>query len=481
MRYSGNKLSLVVFVLIAAIAGYVFWQSSVEFSVLEERKGGLGYVSDETWYVSASRVILVRLFKAEPRQVERYGATVVFREKVQDEVYLVILSRQLGLNITFYKNIPAVYVAGSRNMVQEFIEKTSERYTVDVVIPGWTMPDREHIHIYLNWEHPPLGKYLIALSMYALGDEPVYWRIPVVIAGALTVLLVLLVLEKLTRNMLVAIAGAVLLVMDTLSRALFSIALLDGYVALFTTLALYLAVNKKYNWALLAGLTGALFKASSLFTVIPIVILLARRDAKTKPLGPTRVRAFLLSALFYTFSAVLLYLSMLTLASLPLIAYMGVVNWFTRAVLGSAKWHLSVKCIGAHCPQSSAPWDWFLGLNSFPLYVYPGGRVLYATGITPLWVTSAVLLVLALPAIYTGVKEYGYIVLFYLGVFSGYVLTWILGGRTQYSFYSIHLAPMVYVNLVYVVNLLTSKNTVNKLVSTWFNLLQGVLDKLVLY
>ncbi|MEM3763422.1 MAG: glycosyl transferase family 39, partial [Desulfurococcaceae archaeon] len=106
---------------------------------------------------------------------------------------------------------------------------------------------------------------------------------------------------------------------------------------------------------------------------------------------------------------------------------------------------------------------------------------LYATGITPLWVTSAVLLVLALPAIYTGVKEYGHIVLFYLGVFSGYVLTWILGGRTQYSFYSIHLAPMVYINLVYVVNLLTSKNTVNKLVSTWFNLLQGVLDKLVLY
>jgi predicted membrane-bound dolichyl-phosphate-mannose-protein mannosyltransferase len=333
----------------------------------------------------------------------------------------------------------------------------------------------------LNWEHPPLGKYLIALSMYALGDEPVYWRIPVVVAGALTVLLVLLVLEKLTRNMLVAIAGAVLLVMDTLSRALFSIALLDGYVALFTTLALYLAVCRKYNWALLAGLTGALFKASSLFTVIPIVILLARRDAKTKPPGPTRVRAFLLSALFYAFSAVLLYLCMLTLASLPLIAYMGVVNWFTRAVLGSAKWHLSVKCIGAHCPQSSAPWDWFLGLNSFPLYVYPGGRVLYATGITPLWITSAVLLVLALPAIYTGVKEYGYIVLFYLGVFSGYVLTWILGGRTQYSFYSIHLAPMVYINLVYVVNLLTSKNTVNKLVSTWFNLLQGVLDKLVLY
>ncbi|MEM4437012.1 MAG: glycosyl transferase, partial [Thermosphaera sp.] len=31
----------------------------------------------------------------------------------------------------------------------------------------------------------------------------------------------------------------------------------------------------------------------------------------------------------------------------------------------------------------------------------------------------------------------------------GYVSLWIIGGRSQYSFYSIHLAPLVYSTLVY--------------------------------
>src|SRR5690606_41422311 len=60
--------------------------------------------------------------------------------------------------------------------------------------------------------HPPLGKWIIALGMAAMGPGSSFgWRVMTAILGSLTVLLVYLVALQLTRSRTVAgIAGGLL-------------------------------------------------------------------------------------------------------------------------------------------------------------------------------------------------------------------------------------------------------------------------------
>jgi predicted membrane-bound dolichyl-phosphate-mannose-protein mannosyltransferase len=463
-------VKLLVAAIIVAVSCYYFWEHALELESLEAQRGGLGYVSDETWYVSASRVILLKVFHAEPRQVGLYGATVVFSEKPPSYAPIELLGLELGVKVEArYTKLPAVYVLGREERVRELLEKVSREYRIAAVVPGWAMPDKEGIHEYINWEHPPLAKYLTAASMALIGDKPALWRIPVVVAGALTTLLVFLVLERLSGDMLVGLAGSLLFLLDPLVKAMFSIAMLDGFVALFTAVALYFAINGKLREAFIAALIGGLFKATGLFTVIPVVVLMSRKSARA--LGGS-ARVFVAALAFYALVAATLYTLMLFLASLPIVLYMGLENWLKYALLGAVKWHLSIKCVGAECPISSAPWEWFIGTNSFPLYVYSSGRVLYAEGLAPLWLLSLLLLLFSLPLLLLGERRsYGLLTLFYLGVFSGYLLLWVLGGRTQYSFYSVHIAPMVYALLAYVIGrVLPRRELFLSVVSYWVNI-----------
>lgn len=64
----------------------------------------------------------------------------------------------------------------------------------------------------INPEHPPLAKYLIALSILALGDRPLSWRFPSALAGALVALCAFGLTLRLTRSLHSAyIAWALLL------------------------------------------------------------------------------------------------------------------------------------------------------------------------------------------------------------------------------------------------------------------------------
>lgn len=488
MRALENRiLLLLTLVTLTTISLYIYWQSALEFQEIETARQGLGYVSDETWYVSASRVLLVRIFKMEPKQEVSYGATVVFQERITRQ-YLEMLSNKCGANInihytqlvnTTYKT--AVYASGSRDSILCFIRHVDKEFAVEVIIPGWPLPDRENLHVYLNTEHPPLGKYLIALSMLTLGDRPVYWRIPIIIAGALTAMFLYLLLHRLTGNPAVAVVATTLFILDPLTRAMFSISMLDGFVALFTTVSAYMATRRKYKLALITSLIGGLFKATGLFAAIPIVILLSRDEVKRRVAsGECAIKSLLYSFLFYGAATVLLYMSFLVIASLPLIYYMGVAGWFRNSVAGSISWHLSVKCVGDKCPVSSAPWEWFVGVNSFPLYVYPNNEVLRAQGVIPVWFASLLLLIFSTPVVYIERRDYSYIALYYYGILSGYILIWLLGGRTQYSFYSIQLAPLVYANLAYVFGtVLTSKETLTEVLKAWYSTLEITISKLL--
>ncbi|MCY0867919.1 MAG: glycosyltransferase family 39 protein [Desulfurococcus sp.] len=451
-------------VLIAVVIGMaaftVFALSALQFQELESSRNGRGYVSDEVWYVGSARILLVKVFGLEPRMASgSYGYTVIYEGNLDLEL-LKDTAAAYGLELrSDYSKLKAFYVYGDRENVLRFMSEIQGSVKVVDAIPGWMLPDNEGINRYLNLEHPPLGKYLIALSIYALGDEPFTWRIPLILAGSLTVVLVYLSVRKLSGSTLIALTSAVLLVAEPLSRVMFSLALLDGFVAFTSMLSFYLAVHGRYKGALLAGILGGLFKLSGLFSLIPLALIYLRQWARRNP--STLFLAYNLLALAFT--ALVLYLALLTLISLPLISYLGTVRWIRDSLLNPLKWHTSVKCMGAGCPVSSSPWDWFLGANAFPVYLNPD---VYAEGFTPFWSTVFISILVFAPLAFRD-KKHGLLWLYLLGSWSGYVLLWLAGGRTQYSFYSIQLAPFVYMYLVYTVTYVVNKANISYLISLY--------------
>jgi len=86
--------------------------------------------------------------------------------------------------------------------------------------------------------HPPLGKWLIALGMWAVGPEnPFGWRLATALFGTLLVLLVYLVAKTLTGSTPLATLAGFLTAIDGLAIVLSRVALLDGFLAVFALLA----------------------------------------------------------------------------------------------------------------------------------------------------------------------------------------------------------------------------------------------------
>jgi dolichyl-phosphate-mannose-protein mannosyltransferase len=91
--------------------------------------------------------------------------------------------------------------------------------------------------------HPPLGKWLIALSITLFGDTPFGWRFVGAFAGVLTVAATYAIARRLLRGSpgqsLLAAVAPLLLLMDGLFLAQARIAMLDIFLVLFTTLGLW--------------------------------------------------------------------------------------------------------------------------------------------------------------------------------------------------------------------------------------------------
>ena len=96
--------------------------------------------------------------------------------------------------------------------------------------------------------HPPLGKWLIALGMAALGPtDPASWRLSVAIAGILGVVVVMAITHRLWRNSTITVLAGALLAIDGHAIVLSRVALLDNFVMLFGLLG-FAAVLLDRSW-----------------------------------------------------------------------------------------------------------------------------------------------------------------------------------------------------------------------------------------
>ena len=91
----------------------------------------------------------------------------------------------------------------------------------------------------INWEHPPLAKYIIGVSAVYLGDP----HIVTYIAGYASVLIFYFTLLKISGDKLKSLISTVIITTEIPFVKVFNYALLDDFAILFSSAAFYLAIT----------------------------------------------------------------------------------------------------------------------------------------------------------------------------------------------------------------------------------------------
>ncbi|MGI8667469.1 MAG: dolichyl-phosphate-mannose--protein mannosyltransferase [Jatrophihabitans sp.] len=86
---------------------------------------------------------------------------------------------------------------------------------------------------YMFIVHPPLGKWLIALTSAIWGDNSLGWRIAPAIAGTVSVLIMVRLAQRMFRSTVLGVLAGLLLALDGISLVMSRVALLDIFLQLF--------------------------------------------------------------------------------------------------------------------------------------------------------------------------------------------------------------------------------------------------------
>ncbi|MGC8817148.1 MAG: glycosyltransferase family 39 protein [Candidatus Hadarchaeum sp.] len=391
-------------------------------------QGTSGYVADETWYVISARNILREIFGVQPRYIDSEGRqnyTVFFRSyaalKEDNQRFIDFIEANFGgVVIKDYEKVAAISVATVKELNRSAVSEAFPQ--VKLVQSGYCYPDVSGADTYMNAEHPPLAKYLIGASMLLFGDQPMAWRILGIFAGALALLVTYFFVARLLNNEVAALLVFPLALADPILRAMSSVAMLDIYVVFFLSLSMWFALRRSYFLsAVFIGLASA-SKFTGVFSIAALFLFMLFRRAGVK------------KTVFYPFLVPLII--WLGLNS-PLIIKWGIQGWL-REIQTGLNWFLTSRPPG---PAVSDPWGWFVNQNPFTLNLNPD----VAAAVNPaVYLLGLVSLVLTPYFAYKSNRDVIIPALWFLFTFLGYVLVYILGNRTMYSFYVVTLSVMAY-------------------------------------
>ncbi len=445
MSKHATVAALLVLVAAAIVACFAYYEYHYESKIID-------YISDECWYVSAARNILRTYFGITPHGP--WGgvmATVEFKTPPTQQMYRLWANEAVkyvksiggrvvkGINYYKYSSngnyLPAICVVVPPSNVSKLKDVPHETmYAI-----GYCYPNAAGILTYMNFEHPPLVKYFLDVIMVTVGDYPPYWRIPSILAGCGTLVLIFLALRRMLGRItgaFLGVAAMLLTVFDITFRSMSMVAMLDIFVAFFTYLTYYMMVRKRLAGTAIALGLGFISKWTGIFQGLPALIGWLR--SKRKP-------ADVLLYLIYVPAA------MFVLSALPFIIHDGFMTWWANGVVGAIKWHLSIKTTGG--PPKALPWDWIIGRNAFPLHYVFNSKTgqwvadLIAAGNPPVYMLLAALSIYVIPAL-KKLPDRGFTWGFTWGTFFMYIFIYLLGAKTQYSFYSVQIVPLFYTLLV---------------------------------
>jgi predicted membrane-bound dolichyl-phosphate-mannose-protein mannosyltransferase len=448
-KLSSKRARKILIVLMVILTIAFVYES---FTLANNMKGTLGYVSDECWYVSSSRNILRELFKVQPSYISPDGyyhySIFFYTPDVRDEMIPSLndtLSAQYGGQIlTKYNNTYCVTVMTQKPLNQQAIKDSIQG--VGIIQAGYQYPDNNGIENYMNTEHPPLTKFIIGFFMLSLGDKPIVWRIPSIILGTLMLVLICLIVIKITNNYFIVFLVFLFAFVDSIFMAMSSVAMLDIYAAFFLTLSAWLALRNNY---FLSAVSLGLSASAKLTGVFPVVALLIFMLVIRFNVIKSFVYPLIVSPVIWVS------------ANIPFIVHYGLKDWISQ-VEGGLKWHISPRPNG---PPVSSPWGWFYNQNQFALNFKPD----VIAKVDPVIYIVALVMLVFIPYIYFKVnKKYLVPTLWFLAGFLGYVGVYFLGNKTLYSFYVITLSPMVYVLAAAFIYYLTEPRTFKDALKSYY-------------
>ena len=291
----------------------------------------------------------------------------------------------------------------------------------------FSYPNEQGIQTYINPEHPPLGKYFMAIFILLLGYQPIAWRIPSWIMGDLTVIVAFLLARKLIGNDLwgnvAGLVSAALIMLSPNIWVIHGIALLDIYVGFFSLLAVYLLLSdNRLLWASIAlGLAFA-SKESAFPLLLPFLYYVG--EIKKSPLQ----RAVYGIGIPVATYAVL---------SIPIMIYFGgLTGWMHNSFLHMLGWdvtngHIALSAV----TQISPPWDWFFDVHPF----YLGYNFYASTNPILMWLwvaTTPIAFILKDTKLIT-------LTMSAWVMWLAFVAVYFLGNHTLFSFYVTDFAPLV--------------------------------------
>ncbi len=167
--------------------------------------------------------------------------------------------------------------------------------------------------------HPPLGKWLIAAGIRVFGFTPLGWRIVPLLAGAAVVALTFVGAALLTRRISLAATAAALVLFDGIVFTASRVAMLDVFVALWTsaTLGGVLRIRQRgyrpgstLPVKLAVGVLGGAAVATkwSAVLVLPVAVMaLVEADRRVLPPGPIRRRGVVATLVAMTVVPMIVY------------------------------------------------------------------------------------------------------------------------------------------------------------------------------
>jgi len=436
-------LKLIVILAFSSIFAYNVYLFDIKF--VNEPPFKYHYISDEVWYVSASRNLLREVFHIYPPST---NATVQAKDVVALSKFISLYSSKFGIvsSEPYSKIENAAYVIGNNTEGIKELLKEYKKYNLTLVQPGWKYPDQKGILKYLNLEHPPLAKYFI-MNQIRIKDVPPNWRVPGIELGALVTFVLPVALFLYTRSLLLSFTSLLLLYFDEAFRVMSMVAMLDGYAGSFSALSLAALIFSPALGTLFYALAST-SKYTALFYFIPIAYVYWFEKRKS-PLG-SLMRPLL------AFAIALIALS------LPIILGLGFDTWLSKLLWG-IKWFLMSRPSG---PPPASPLDWVLGRQPSPLYVNPS---LYVY-------TNPTIIQLALMAFFLLFplrRERAYrpswlASLYLVSALLGLSLVYVAGNKTLYTFYVSVFTPMADVASAGIVLLLANWDDANETVEWWW-------------
>ncbi len=294
----------------------------------------------------------------------------------------------------------------------------------------WTTPAQGHAYA---WVNPPLAQEIMAGAMFIFGTDN-YWgfRLPGVLLGVVSILLVYLIAKKLFDEQ-VGVLAAMLFSLDGLTFTQSRTGMLDIYLLTFLLTSMLVTLHKRYLWsAIFLGMAIGT-KWTGLY-IFPLYLLLLYKDKQLKQLAT------------YIFVVPLVYLTIY----LPF--FFSGHSWQQFIELLRQEWWYHLHLQATH--DYASPW-WSWPLTLYPVWYYvqyfPNNVMsnIFAAG-NPLlyWFGSLSLLITTIQFF----QKKAWSLLILITTVGLFWLPWSLSPRIMFLYYFIPVVPFICISLAYQLN-----------------------------